>query len=187
MTFVPTYSARFELPIIENVLAIIVRDFKEGLDYFYLDTPSYTTRYGVANGVGATGEDLPDFVERSIGTEQGLNFPILVLGPRSNQIEKAADDSHLIEPIIIELKIGVTASSANDAMKKIMKYVRVMDAVLRTATYADYFTGFTTGASQPFGLSVDVTHEYGPLGADEKRTIYFKPASLDLRLTFNER
>lgn len=142
---------------------------KQSLDYFY------------------AADALPDFIERSIGTEQGLNFPILVLGPRSNQIEKADDDSHLIEPIIIELKIGVTASNANDAMRKTMKYVRALDAVLRTATYADYFANFATGASQPFGFSVEVTHEYGPLGANENQTIYFKPATLELSLNFRER
>lgn len=165
----PKYSARFELPILDNVLAIIIRDFKLALDYFY------------------SADALPDFAERAVGTEQGLQFPMMVIGPRSNQVETADDASHLVEPIVIEIKIGVTAGSANDASRKIMKYVRAMDAVLRTATYADYFAGFTTGASQPFGLVIDVTHEYGPLGANDNRTTYFKPASLDLRLTFNER
>ena len=166
MTYAPKFSARFEGPFIDNTLAIIVRDFKLCLDYFYAS------------------DALPDFAERAIGTEQGLEFPMMVIGPRSNQVETADDAARLIEPIVIEIKIGVTAVSANEATRKIMKYVRVMDAVLRTATKADYCAGMATRV--PFGFYVDVTHEYGPLGANENRTTFFKPASLQLTIHINE-
>ena len=169
MTFTPKFSACFELPIIDNTLAIVTRDFKAALDYFYPN------------------EELPDFIERSLGTECGLEFPILVIGPRSNPVETVDDDSHLIEPQIIELKIGVVADSPDAAMRLIMKYVRALDAVLRTATKADYCAGMTNGNDQPFGFQVDVTHTYGPLGANDNRTTYFKPASLELSVQFRER
>lgn len=169
MSWTPKYSARFEGPIIANVLAIITRDMKAALDYFY------------------SSDSLPDFAERSLGTEQGLEFPILVIGPRANSVETVADNSHLVEPQVIELKVGVTADSPGDALTKIMKYVRALDAVLRSASKNDYCANMANGNDVPFGFSVDVTHSYGPLGANEGRTTYFKPASLELTVNFRER
>jgi len=166
MAFVSKYSAHFEEPIIRNVLAIIARDFKEALDYFY---PT---------------EDLKDFVERSIGTERGLEFPMLVIGPRSNLIETDADLVSLIQPQIIQIRLAVVDSNPADAYLKAMKYVRALDAVLRSAEQSDYMAGMTS--STPFALIIDVTHEYLPLGANDARTSYVKPAELELRLAFRE-
>lgn len=169
MSWTPQFSACFEGPIIANVLTIVTRDMKSALDYFY------------------QADNLPDFAERSLGTEKGLEFPILVIGPRSNLVDTVDDDSHLIEPIIVELKIGVTADSSDLAMTKIMKYVRALDAVLRSASKADYCANMTNSTNVPFAFMVDVTHTYGPLGANDSRTTYFKPASLELILNFRER
>lgn len=168
MSWTPKYSAHFELPIIDNVLAIIVRDMKLALDYFY---PS---------------DSLPDFVERSIGTERGLEFPILVIGPRSNLIETVDDAAALVEPIVIEIKVGVIAESPDAAYRKIMQYVRALDSVLRTATKNDYCANMANGNNVPFHFYVNVTHEYGPLGANDQRTTYFKPANLTLSVHFRE-
>lgn len=169
MPWAPKFSARFELPIIDNVLAIVTRDFKLALDHFY------------------AGEDLPDFAERSLGTEKGNEYPLLVIGPRSTFIKTVDDDSHLVEPQVIELKIGVIADSSDVAMRLIMKYVRAMDAVLRSANKNDYCANMTNGNGAPFGFSIDVTHAYGPLGANDNRTTYFKPAVLELTVNFRER
>lgn len=169
MPWEPKYSACFEGPIISNVLTIVTRDMKSALDYFY------------------AADALPDFVERSIGTERGLEFPILVLGPRENPIESAEDESHLVESIRILLNVGVIDNSPDAAYIKIMKYVRALDAVLRSAPKADYLANMTNGDKIPFALIIDVTHTYGPLGETEDKTSYFKPASLELKLTFRER
>lgn len=165
----PLYSAHFEGPIIDNVIAIITRDMKPALDYWY------------------AADALPDFVERSIGTERGLEFPMLVIGPRSNFIENVDDGISLIEPQIVEMKLAVVDNSADAAYRKCMKYVRALDAVLRSASFADYFANMTsTNGSYPFGHVVDVRHEYLPLGANEANTTYLKPARLELALTFRE-
>lgn len=168
MTFVPKFSARFEGPLIANVVAIVERDMKDALDYFY------------------PADDLPDFVERSLGVERGLEFPIFVIGPRENLIETVDDDSHLVEPQRIEIKIGVVADSPDLAYEKIMKYVRAMDSVLRSASKSDYCANMGTDNGAPFGFILNVTHRYGPLGQDEGRTTYFKPASLELAIEFRE-
>jgi len=166
VTWEPKYSAHFEEPIIRNTLAIIQRDMKAALDHWY------------------PADDLKDFVERAIGTERGVEFPMLVIGPRSNLIETVADESHLVEPQIIEMKLAVVDNNPSDAYLKCMKYVRALDSVLRSASDADYTANMTS--STPFALIVDVTHEYLPLGANDARTSYVKPAGLELRLTFRE-
>lgn len=163
----PKYSACFEGPLITNTLAVITRDMKFALDYFY---PT---------------ENLPDFVERSIGTERGFEFPLLVIGPRENLVESTDDESHIIEPVRITINIGVIDETPEKAYIKIMKYVRALDSVLRSAAKSDYLANMTS--SHAFALIVDVTHTYGPLGAAEDRTSYFKPASLELSLNFRER
>lgn len=148
----------------DNILAFVTRDFKQALDFFY---PT---------------EALPDFVERSIGTEIGLEFPIFVIGPRENAVETTDDESHLIEPQRIDIKIGVIDESAAKVYQKCMKYVRVLDSVLRSASQGDYFVGMTDA----FDLHVEVTHSYGPLGNNDSRTTYFKPASLELSVSLRE-
>lgn len=166
MSWTPRYSAVFEEPIIRNVLAIIERDMKAALDHWYPD------------------DNLKDFVERSVGTERGVEFPMLVIGPRSNLIETDADLVSLIEPQIIEMKLATVDNNPADAYFRTMKYVRALDSVLRSAAKADYTANMTS--STPFALIIDVTHEYLPLGVNDTRTSYVKPAGLELRLTFRE-
>lgn len=179
MPWTPKFAARFELPICRNVKTIVTRgDMRAALDYFNpieaaLDpsNPNY----------------LKDFAEVSLGTEKGLEFPILVIGPRSNPVETVADAARLEQAQTIELKVGVIADSSDAAMERIMIYVQALDAVLRSAHKNDYCANMTNGNNVPFGFSIDVTHEYGPLGANDNRTTYFKPASLTLTVNFNER
>lgn len=176
MSWSPKYSACFEGPIIDNILTIITRDMRAALDYFNPAEASLDPSDPLY---------LRDFAERSIGTQKALEFPTLIIGPRTNAVETVDDDSNLIEPMVIQIDIGITDVSADAAMRRIMKYVRALDAVLRTASQADYLIGMAS--STPFALQVEVTHNYGPLGANDNRTTYFKPASLELSLNFRER
>lgn len=164
MTFVPKFSAVFHEFLVDNILAVIVRDFKDCLDLFYPD------------------DDLPDFAERSIGQEVGNEFPMMVIAPRSNVVDTVDDSSHLIELAKIDLHIGVTGDSPADVTRKIMRYVRCMDCVVRSASKADIFQGMTR--TNVFGLISDVEHQYGPFG--ENRNIMFRPASLTVTVQVRE-
>jgi hypothetical protein len=164
MTFVPKYSAAYEEPLITNLLAVIVRDFKECLDVFYAD------------------DDLPDFAERAIGMEIGNEFPLLVIAPRSNPVENVDDGGHLIEAATIDLHIGVIGDGPEDVTRKIMRYVRCLDCVVRTASKADWFDGMDT--SKVFGLIVDVEHSYGPFG--QNNNVMFRPATLTVTVQVRE-
>ena len=162
MSWAPTYSARFEGQIIENVLTIINRDFKAALDYFH---PS---------------GNLPDFAETALGQIKGLEFPSLAIGPLENPVEEADDSSHLIEAARIDIYIGVTDDGPDTVTRKIMKYVRAMDAVLRTAKH-DFFTGM----SNPFEVVLTVNHTYWPIG--RKESVYFRSSIVELTVALRER
>jgi len=155
-------SAVFEEPIINNTLAIIERDFKNALDYFYAS------------------DRLPDFKERALGQIRDLAFPTLAITPRVNDTEEAADRSHIVEACTLDIYLGVKGSSANEVTRLIMKYVRVMDAILRTAR-ADFFTDM----SNPFGVVLQIRHSYGPVGS--KETQYFRAAIVELTVNLRER
>lgn len=162
MTWAPKFSAVFEEQIIENALTIITRDFKEALDYFY------------------PAEDYNDFEERALGQIEGNGFPSLAIGPAENVIEDAADESHVIEAARIVVYIGVTDDGPATTTRKIMRYVRTMDAVLRTGKN-DFFTGM----SNPFGLILDVRHSYDSLRG--QKPSYFRAAVLELSVNIRER
>lgn len=155
-------SAVFELPIMDNALAIITRDFKGGLDHFYLS------------------DVLPDFAERELGQIIGNQFPCLAITPRENVITEADDRSYLAEAARLNIYMGVTGENPTDVSRKIMKYVRVMDAILRSAR-RDFFTGMTN----PFGIVLKTIHEYGPVGGPQD-SVYFRGAVLGLTVNLRE-
>jgi hypothetical protein len=162
VTWTPKFSAVFEGPIIDNTLAIIERDFKAALDHFDpLDA-------------------LPDFAERALGQIKKNEFPCLAIGPRDNLTEEDDDRSHVIQAARIDIYMGVVGDTAELTTRKIMKYVRAMDAVLRTARQ-DFFTNM----SNPFGIIIEARHAYGPLG--ERENQYFRSAIVELTVNLRER
>jgi hypothetical protein len=156
-------SAVFEGPIIDNTLTLITRDFKEAMDYYYL------------------ADALPDFAERELGQIIGLQYPCLAITPRENRITEADDRSHLKEAARMNIYIGVNDDGPANVTRRIMKYVRVMNAILRTGR-RDFFTGM----SNPFEVVLDIVHEYGPVGGPSE-SVYFRGAIVGLSVNLRER
>lgn len=174
-------SAMFEGPVLQNCLTILARDFKEALDWYYLDTPTYTTRYGQANEVGPTGEDLLDFQERALGPALQNIFPCLGVEPRINDTEDAEDNSHELEAIRVQLNLAVTADGPDAVTVLIMKYVRVVHLVLQNARWE-----LVTGMSNPFGVVlVDFVHVYDL--AREQNSIISRAAAIQMSVGLRER
>jgi hypothetical protein len=155
-------SANFEGPIIENSETIITRDFKGGLDYYF------------------PGQDLPDFAERALGQILGNEFPCLAITPRENPITEADDRSCLAEAARINIYMGVTGESPRDVTLKIMKYVKAMNGILRSAR-RDFFTGM----NNPFGVVLGIKHAYAPVGGPEE-SVYFRGAVVELTVNLKE-
>lgn len=155
-------SANFEGPILDNAELIITRDFKGGLDYYF---PLL---------------NYPDFAEREIDQVTGVEFPCLAITPRDNPITEADDRSYLVEAARLNIYMGVVGESRRDVSRKIIDYVKVMDAILRSAR-RDFFTGMTN----PFGIVLETIHEYGPVGGPEN-SVYFRGAILGLTVNLRE-
>lgn len=156
-------AANFELPIINNTLTVITRDFQGALDYYY------------------QGEGLPDFRERALGQILRKEFPCLAISPRNNPTEEVDDRSHIVSAARIDIFMGVVGDSPDTVTRLIMKYVQVMDAVLRSAR-RDFFTGM----SNPFGVVLDIAHVYAPVGGPSN-SIYFRGAVVELTVNLRER
>lgn len=158
----PGTQGVFERGVVLNAMAIIERDMKPGLDHYF------------------PAQNYPDFAERVIGQINKLEFPCLAIGPRDNPVKDADDLSHVIESPRIDIYVGIKADSAEAVTLTLMSYVQVMDSVLRNAK-ADFFTGM----SNPFGLSLEINHSYGPIG--EADASYFRGAVLQLTVNLRER
>jgi hypothetical protein len=152
----------FERGVVNNTMTILTRDMKPALDHFF------------------AADNYPDFAERNVGQIVKLEFPCLAIGPRDNSVEDSEDMSHVVESPSVDIYIGVQGSSAANVTNKIMSYVQVADSVLRNAKN-DFFTGM----SNPFGLWLEIVHDYGPIG--EKDLTYFRGAMLRLTVHLNER
>lgn len=173
MPWEPKFQAVQEEALVANILAIVTRDFKDALDYFYpieaaLDETD--PRY------------LPDFRERTLGQIVKNEFPCLALGPNRNASTSAADEGRLIEAHRIDCFLGVLDDSPANVTQRIMRYVGTFDAVLRTAPKADYFVNMSV---QTFGFVMDMEHVYGPIGTD--KVALFRGAQVQVTIQVNER
>lgn len=163
MPYAPKYSETADSLIIDNVMAIVKRDFKSALDHYY------------------AADALPDFTERTLGRFFKLTYPTFSIDPDRNA---TSDDGHYVEDDVrVNLFLAVDGTDAPTVTRKAMKYVRALKSILRTATVADYTVGFP--ANTIFALTVEMSYEYGLIG--KNATGYEKPVNIELTLKFNER
>jgi hypothetical protein len=152
----------FEGPVCENVLTVLTRDFKGGLDYYY-------------------GPDhLPDFAELELGPPLRNVFPSGAIEPRTNRIDEADDRSHQIEVCRVRLFIAVTDDGPKAVSRKLFKYVRVAHLVLQNAR-RDFFTGM----SNPFEVVLGFEHAYDVVRSTE--TIISRAGAIELTIGLRER
>lgn len=174
MPWTPAFEASQEEALVDNVLTIIERDFKDALDYFYpieAVLPSTDPRF------------LHDFRERTLGQIVKNEFPCLALGPSQGTSADGPNGECLRESPIIELYIGVVDDSPANVTRRIMRYRVTLDAVLRAAPISDYFRNMSI---EVFGFVLDeINYTYGPIGT-EKPSI-FRGARLEVPIKINER
>ena len=159
-----SFSGVMEDVVVPNVKAIIEDNFKLALDYYY---PSPI---------------LPDFAEITLGQITRKEFPLLALGPIGNPAVESEDSARITNPVQIVLFLGVVADDAETVTTLIMKYVKVMHAVLLTATKADYFGDDN---ARVFGFSINVEHVYGAIRSNQ--TKLFRDATMLLTVNFDSR
>lgn len=178
---VPRFEEGGESEIIDNLLEVTHRDMKRSLDYFNLDTPTYLTRYGVSNFVGASGEDLPDFAVMTQEEDTSFLYPLLVLGLERMESPEHVSGEYLQQDLIVGAGIVVKDSSIKNVKRKATKYVRAFKAVVRAAEHSDLFPG---NDADFLDHVVDINHRY--LRHAQKGEEFTQPVEIELRFRFGE-
>lgn len=174
MPWTPTFEASQEEALVDNILTIIERDFKEALDY-----------YNPIEAVLDSGDPryLRDFQERTLGQIVKNEFPCLALAPNRGTSGDGPNGECLREDVLIDLYIGVIDDSPANVTRRIMKYRVAVDAVLRAAPISDYFRNMSIDA---FAFVLDeISYQYGPIGLE--KPALFRGALMQLPIKINER
>lgn len=160
---VPRFSEAGEAEIVDNIIEVADRDMKLALDYFY------------------PADNLPDFGVKTVGDISVFSYPILVVGPERMGSLETDDGFYLAQDLRIGAGIVVKDTSVKLAVKKAMKYVRALKAVLRSATTADLLPS----SAQILNHTLDIDHRYfrhGTVGEEVTQS-----AELELKFTFGEK
>lgn len=165
MAFNPRYDELFESVVLDNILAIAERDYKAALDLFY------------------PADDFPDIEQRTLGNFIRIALPALAAEPNSGTDNESDDGSHLGPQVKVTLYLAVEDADPTETLRKLIKYVRVLRSVLKTAKDADY----TVNAPKVFGLVRELSWQYGQIAKDANRGLWMQPATFELVLKYNER
>lgn len=171
MVWTPKFLAVSEEALTDNILALIVRDYKLALDWFYWTGPDRLI------------ENLPDFEERDLGQVLGNAAPMIGIAPVKNASTSSDDAAYLKEALRVDLAIGVTDDGPQTVTRRIMRYMRVMEAVLRAGNKDDFFG--TVNATKTFGFSIDCEHVYRQ-DIRTNTSIYYRDATLQLTVEIKE-
>lgn len=164
MPFTPLYESIYETLAVDNVMAVVLRDMKSCLD----------ANYASAN--------YPDFAQRTFGEfRMPDSFPFVMFDPASG----GGDDSEQFTSptFVIDIYLGVEDADRVEASRKLMKYVRCLVGVLKTAPISD----FATGASHVFALDREYAWKYGVSSKNANRGTWMRPAQITLTLKYAER
>lgn len=173
MSWNPKYQAVQEEALVDNIVTVIQRDFKNALDTYYTieaALPETDPRF------------LRDFQEHALGQILKNVFPCMAIAPVRNASTEADAADRLIEVHRIDIYVGVTDDSPATVTTRIMRYMGTLDAVLRSARKSDYFRNMSV---QVFGLVLEMEHVYGPIGTETSQ--FFRGARMELTITVNER
>lgn len=165
MAYSSRYQEVFESVVLDNILAIVKRDMKAALNYFYAS------------------DNLPDFAQVTLGNFIRLALPVFAIEP-----DRGADnesENYLGPQLRFSFYIAVEDADPTKALRKAMKYTRAVRSILKTATSADYIQGVTSPTI--FGLIRDLTWQYGQIGKNAETGTWMKPVTFELTLKYNER
>jgi hypothetical protein len=164
----PFTTSRFqeigEQQIIDNLLAVIDRDMKLALDYFF------------------AASDFPDFANKTLGKFMDYSaFPLLVIDPDRMSSEEPDSGEWVSQTLIVGLAFAVKDTKPDVVTRTAIKYVRALKAVLRSAPTSDLLPSSTLVLDHV----IDIDHRYLPLG--KKGTDWVKEVSFDLRIRYGEK
>ena len=160
---VPRFQEAGESEILESLLAVVHRDMKLALDYFYV------------------ADALADFAVMTDGEISTFNYPLLVLDVERMTSRETDDGFYLNQVLRIGAGLVVKDSSVKLVKAKARKYVRAFKAVLRSASAADLLPS----SSLILDCVFDIDHQY--LRHGTKGTEFMQPVEFDIQVTFGEK
>lgn len=175
MSITPKFQAVSEEALIDNTLAFIASNFKGMLDALYPVEAALSP------------DDLmylSDFAERSLGQVLGNETPALGITPIRNASTLSDDGSYLTEALRMDLAVGVVSDGPQNVTRKIMRYMRALEATLRYGQINDFFA--TVGPQLVFGFSLDCEHVY-PQRLWKGQSVYMRDATLQVIVNIHER
>lgn len=174
MTVTPKFHAVSEEALINNTLALFETNFKPMMDAMYPAQASLTE---------GEADYLADFKERALGMVMGDQLPCLGIGPARNASVSSDDDSYLTEALRMDLAIAVADDGPQTVTTRIMRYMRVCEAVLRRGNKNEFFG--ISNTSRTFGFSLDCEHVYEQ-DIRTNSSIYFRSATLQVTVNIRE-
>ena len=159
---VPRFKEAGEAEIIESLLAVVHRDMKLALDYFYV------------------ADALPDFAVMTDGDADIFSYPLLVLGVEKMTSRENESGEWLEQTLTVGAGIVVNGTSLKVVKGKARKYVRAFKEVIRSASDADLLPP----SSQVLNCSIDIDHQY--LRHGTKDADFLQPVEFSIQFTFGE-
>lgn len=161
---VPRFEEKGESEIIDNLLAVVHRDFKLALDYFF------------------AADLLPDFAVMTQEEDTLFTYPLLILGLERMESPEHVSGEYLVQDLVVGVGLVVKDSSIKAVKIKAPKYVRAFKAVVRAAEHTDLFPG---NDADFLDHVVDINHRYFRHG--KKGEEFTQPVEIELRFRFGEK
>lgn len=162
MPFVPLFAEIAESQIIDKLMALLYRDFKLALDYYYV------------------ADALPDFAVMARGDVSVFNYPMVVLGVERMTSQETENGEWLSQNLTIGAGMVVEDTTVAAVTKKAEKYVRAFKAVVRKGVLE-----VLPGTSALVDYTVDIDHRYFRHGS--KGTAYQQPVEFEIKISFGEK
>jgi hypothetical protein len=169
-----TPNAVSEEALIDNTLTLVTANFKTEIDRLYPTEAALPASDPL---------HLPDFRERALGQVLGNEAPMLGIAPVRNASTLSDDSSYLTEALRMDLAVGVTDDGPQTVTRRIMRYMRALEAVLRRGNKNDFFG--IVNSSRTFGFSLDCEHVYRQ-DIRTNTSIYFRDATLQVTVNIRE-
>lgn len=161
---VPRFEEKGESEIIDNLLAVVHRDMKLALDYFY------------------AADLLPDFAVMTQEEDTLFTYPLLILGLERMESPEHVSGEYLVQDLVVGAGLVVKDSSIKAVKIKAPKYVRAFKAVVRAAEHTDLFP---SNDADFLDHVVDINHRYFRHG--KKGEEFTQPVEIELRFRFGEK
>lgn len=161
MPWSPLFEESTESEIVSKMMAVIHRDMKAALDYWYLS------------------DNLPDFAVMTEGPQDQFSYPLLVIVVQEGSSEETTSGEWLDQEIGVHLAFGIKGVTIKAVRSRARKYMRALRAILRKSVLE-----LLPAGSDYLDYSISFRWRYLKQGT--KDTDVIQEAEMLMRLKFGE-